>query len=172
MEKLELLLARLIQHQVEFVVVGGYAAVAHGVTLLTQDIDICCRFTPENLAKLEKALGGLHPAHRMTTPRRPFNLARDWRPGLNNLYLETDVGQLDCLSAVLAVGDYDTVREESVEVGLPCGRCPILGIDALIRAKKAMGRLQDKVAAMQLTAIRERKSRKRPGRGCRRNGHL
>ncbi len=138
---------------------------AHGVTLVTQDIDVCCRFTPENLARLEEALADLHPVHRMTIPRRPFNLARDWRPGLNNLYLETDWGQLDCLSSVLAVGDFDAVREQSVEIGLSSGRCPVLGVDALIKAKKAMGRLQDKLAAIQLIAIRERKNRKRTASG-------
>ncbi|MBI5394553.1 MAG: nucleotidyltransferase [Verrucomicrobia bacterium] len=170
MRKLESLLELLIQRQVEFVVVGGYAAVAHGVTLLTQDIDICCRFTPENLAMLEKALADLHPVHRMTTHRRPFDLARDWRPDLKNLYLDTDWGQLDCLSSVLAVGDFDAVQDQSVELGLPTGRCRVLGIDALIKAKNAMGRLQDKVAAMQLTSIRERKRqeeavRSKPRRG-------
>ncbi|MGH7299842.1 MAG: hypothetical protein ACREKQ_06425 [Candidatus Rokuibacteriota bacterium] len=40
----------------EFVLIGGFAAVAHGVTLLTQDIDICCRFAAENLLRLQAAL--------------------------------------------------------------------------------------------------------------------
>jgi len=42
MPDLELLLARLVEFRVRFVVVGGYAAAAHGVTLVTQDIDVCC----------------------------------------------------------------------------------------------------------------------------------
>lgn len=162
MSKPDSLLARLVEHHVEFVVVGGYAAVAHGVTLLTQDIDVCCRFTRENLAKLEESLAGLHPAHRMMTQHRPFNLARDWTPDLKNLYLETDWGQLDCLGSVLAVGDFDAVHEQSIEVELPTGRCRILGIDSLIKTKKAMGRLHDKVAVMQLMAIQERQRPKKP----------
>ena len=40
-------------------VVGGFAAVAHGVTQLTQDIDICCRMTPDNLMRLQGALSDL-----------------------------------------------------------------------------------------------------------------
>jgi len=41
---LESLLGRLIRGDVEFVVVGGFAAVAHGASLLTQDLEVCCAF--------------------------------------------------------------------------------------------------------------------------------
>jgi hypothetical protein len=73
----------LIRHRVEFVVVGGFAAVAHGVTLLT-------------------------------------------------------------------------VLAQSVEVALPGGPCRILAIDALVRAKQAMGRDKDRETILQLRAIQER----------------
>lgn len=46
------MLSALAQGGVEFVLVGGYAAVAHGVTLVTQDVDICCRFSKSNLLAL------------------------------------------------------------------------------------------------------------------------
>jgi hypothetical protein len=47
MGNFENLLTRLIEHQVEFVLVGGFAATAHGSTLLTQDVDICTRFSTD-----------------------------------------------------------------------------------------------------------------------------
>ena len=53
MPELESLLDRLIQGGVQFSVVGGFAAMAHGVTLLTQDIDICLKLTKENLFCLQ-----------------------------------------------------------------------------------------------------------------------
>ena len=43
-----------------------------------------------------------------------------------------------------------------VEFVVPFGSCRILGIDALIRAKQAMNRPQDRAALIQLRAIRER----------------
>ena len=51
MPDLESLLARLIDGRVRFVVVvvGGVAAVVHGVSLVTQDLDVCCPFTVGNL---------------------------------------------------------------------------------------------------------------------------
>ena len=156
MADLESLLERLIRHRVEFVVIGGFAAVAHGVSLLTRDIDICCRFAADNLMRLQTALADLHPVHRMTPVRLPLELTPRKCRGLKNLYLDTDLGQLDCLGSVLGVGAYDEVTEQSVEINLPGGRCRVLNIDALIAAKHAMGRPRDREAIFQLRAIKER----------------
>lgn len=46
------LLEILKDNNVDFVVVGGLAAVAHGSSQVTQDIDICINLQPENLDKL------------------------------------------------------------------------------------------------------------------------
>ena len=143
---LESLLDRLIRDGVEFVVVGGLAAVAHGASILTQDLDICCSFTVDNLMRLQSAIVDLHPVHRMVPSRS----------GLQNLYLSTDWGQLDCLGAILGIGAYEQVRGSSVEITLASGSCRVLGIDALIRAKETMGRDRDREAVLQLRAIRER----------------
>jgi hypothetical protein len=43
------LLECLVHAGVDFVIVGGYAGVVHGCTYVTQDIDICCDFSPANL---------------------------------------------------------------------------------------------------------------------------
>lgn len=157
MPALESLLNRLTEHKVEFVVVGGFAAFAHGVSLLTEDIDICCRFSPENLMRLQKALADLHPMHRMTPSGIPLKLTPQQCEGLKNLYLRTDYGQLDCIGSVTGVGEFDAVKKESVTIKLPSGACRILGIDALIRSKQAMGRPRDKEAVLQLKAIQERR---------------
>jgi len=42
------LLCLLADSGIPFVVVGGYAAMMHGSSLLTQDIDICAVLSPEN----------------------------------------------------------------------------------------------------------------------------
>jgi hypothetical protein len=150
------ILERLLQHRVEFVLVGGQAATVHGVTLVTRDVDICMAFTPENLARLDHALADLHPVHRMTPQALPFRLA-DFEPGaLRNLYLKTDWGMLDCLGEITGVGGFETVARRSVEVDLPIGRCRVLSLAALIDAKSALDRAQDKLALLQLKAIGDR----------------
>jgi hypothetical protein len=67
MQNLSELTRRLVEAQVEFVLIGGFAAVAHGVTLVTRDVEICCRFTEQNLMRIQQAFADLHPVH----PLRP-----------------------------------------------------------------------------------------------------
>jgi len=155
MQNLSELTRRLIEAQVEFVLVGGFAAVAHGVTLVTRDVDICCRFNETNLKRIQKALEGLHPAHR-SRPDLPLALTPEQCASLKNLYLKTDLGVVDCLGEVLGVGDFERVFEHSIEVELPFGNCRILDLEALIRAKEAMNRDHDRITVGQLKEIQRR----------------
>ena len=136
--------------------VGGFAAIAHGVTLLTQDIDVCCPFTAENLMRLQATLADLHPVHRMPPERPPLRLTPETATEFRSLYLETDWGQLDCLGEILGVGDYDRVLAQSLAIQLAGGPCRILSIEALVQAKQAMGRDKDRETILQLRAIQER----------------
>ena len=79
MSDLETLLKRLLDQRVEFVIVGGYAVMAHGAPLVTQDVDICCRFNAANLLRLQAAAADLHPVHRMTPQKLPLHLTRKSR---------------------------------------------------------------------------------------------
>jgi len=152
---LEGVLSRLIRGQVDFVVIGGFAAVAHGATLVTQDVDVCCDFSSDNLLRLQAALAELHPVHR-TPARPPLRLTAETSREFQNLYLDTDFGPLDCLGRVKGIGPFEAVKGRSVEVELTAGICRILSIDALIEAKQAMGRRRDREAVIELEAIRER----------------
>lgn len=157
MNNLARMLATLARSGVEFVLVGGYAAVAHGVSLVTQDVDICCRFSKENLLRLQAALADLHPRHRMTPQKLALELTDELCARLENLYLETDLCLLDCLSEVKGVGGFEKVLGHSIELVFPEGKFRVLDLDALIHAKEAMDRPQDRLALTQLRAIQERK---------------
>jgi len=157
MQNLSELTRRLIASQVEFVLVGGFAAVAHGVTLVTRDVDICCRFSEANLMRIQKAFGDLHPVHR-SRPDMPLQLTPEQCASLKNLYLKTDLGIVDCLGEVLGIGNFEDVLKNSVEVELPYGKCRILDIDALIRAKEAMDRDHDRLTVKYLKKIKEQQT--------------
>ena len=159
MPDFESLLTRLVEHRVDFVIVGGFAAVAHGSSLLTQDVDICCRFSTDNLMRLQDALADLHPVHRMTSKRLPLRLTPQTCEGMKNLYLDTDLGQLDCLGTITGLGDFEQAKAHSVEISLPVGPCRVLSLDALIAAKAAMGRPRDLEVVTQLKAIKARQDR-------------
>jgi len=68
MTNFESLLAALGRHQVDYIVVGGAAAIAHGSARLTQDLDIVYSRTPENLQRLVKALAEHKPYLRGAPP--------------------------------------------------------------------------------------------------------
>lgn len=152
------LLTRLITAQVDFVIVGGYAGVVHGCTYVTQDIDICCDFAPANLLALQKALCDLHPVHRMTPRRQPLVLTPENVHEFKNLYLDTDLGRLDCLSEIQGLGPYEHVKQASQLIEAEGLQFRVLTIEALIAAKEALRRPRDKEAIRQLKAIRKLKA--------------
>lgn len=156
MQNLAELIRRLIEAQVEFVLVGGFAALSHGVMRSTRDVDICCRFSDANLMRIQKAFADLHPVHFPRT-ELPLELTPDFCAHLKNLYLKTDLGRVDCLSEVLGVGDFDEVLKNSVELELPAGKCRVIDIDALIRAKEAMNRDHDRITVKELKEIKKRR---------------
>jgi len=156
------LLERLAKGGVDFVIVGGFAGVVHGCTYVTQDIDICCDFSPANLLKLQGAVSDLHPVHRMTPNRKKLKLTQKTCGQLKNLYLDTDIGQLDCMSFIDGVGDYEKVKRASELVKVEDVQLRVLSVGALIKAKNAMNRPRDKQAVLELEAVRKLK---RPKRG-------
>ena len=149
------LLQRLARASVDFVIVGGYAGVVHGCTYLTQDVDICCDFSPGNLLALQAAIADLHPVHRMTPARKPLELTAESAAQFKNLYLDTDLGHLDCLSEIRGVGGYEQVKQASEPIEVEGVQLWVLTLDALITAKQAMNRPRDKEAIRQLKTIRK-----------------
>jgi hypothetical protein len=149
------LLERLNRAGVDFVIVGGFAGTVYGCTLVTQDVDICLDFSPANLLALEKAIADLHPVHRMTPRRKKLELTEENCGSFNNLYLDTDIGRLDCLGAITGIGDYQKVKKKSVMIKTDGVRLRVLNLDALIESKKAMNRPRDRQAVAELEAIKK-----------------
>jgi len=149
------LLQRLARADVDFIIVGGYAGVVHGCTYVTQDVDICCDFSPTNLLALREALSGLHPVHRMTPGRQPLKLTTENAAAFKNLYLDTDIGLLDCLSHIEGIGAYEQVKQAGERIEVEGMQFHVLTINALIAAKEAMNRPRDKEAIQQLKAIKK-----------------
>ena len=148
------LLHRLTQAGVDFVIVAGYAGVVHGCTYVTQDIGICCVFAPDNLLALQAALSPLHPVHRMTPSRKPLELTTE-TAATSNLYLDTDLGRLDCLSFIDGLGEFSEVARLSEGIEVDGMALRILTLDALIKAKTTLDRPRDREAIRQLEAIRQ-----------------
>jgi nitroreductase len=84
------LLAALGDCKVEYIVVGGAAAIAHGSARLTQDLDIVYRRTPGNLDRLVAALAAHKPYLRGAPAGLPFVWDREvLQRGLNFTLIST-----------------------------------------------------------------------------------
>jgi len=149
------LLRALIAGGVDFVVIGGLAAQAHGSPLITEDLDICFDLDRENLDRLAEVLRGLAAVRRGMPDgvRAPLDRAA-LRAG-DVCTLRTRFGDLDLLSRPDPGLDYQKLRTHAVRFefdGLPVW---MADLDDVIAMKRAAGRPKDLLAIEHLAALRE-----------------
>jgi predicted nucleotidyltransferase len=154
MENLKSLLKILLSSDIDFVIIGGFAGIVHGSSMVTRDIDICAKIDETAVAKLRLALRDLKPVHRMNlTANISFlDSPRDNRD-LNNIYLKTTLGVLDILSEVPPAGKFASIKERSIEVSIYGYKCRIICIEDLIKIKRSMKRPKDLQMLAELKAI-------------------
>ena len=135
--------------------VGGYAAVIHGASQVTHDVDICALIDEKELQKLKVALKDLEPKHRMNPSFQP-SLDDYPKPGqnLDNYYLKTKSGILDIIKRVDPIGDYEDVKKSAITVQLFGYPCQVISLDDLIKAKSHMTRPKDKSVLQELLAVK------------------
>lgn len=148
------LLRILSEAGVEYIVIGGVAAAAHGSARATFDLDVVYRRTPENIGRLVLALTPYHPYLRGAPPGLPFRWdAATVYHGLN-FTLTTDVGAVDVLGEIVGGGGYDALMASTEVIRAFGVECRLLNLDRLIEVKRAAGRPKDFEAIAELQAIR------------------
>jgi hypothetical protein len=152
------MLETLRSHRVDFVVVGGLAAVAHGSSLPTEDLDIAPRRNLENLERLAAALQELHARLRTVGDDEGVVFSLDGaflaaQPQMLNLV--TDAGDLDLTISPAAFPEgYDDLVLTSVEMDLGVdGPVRVAALRDIIRSKEAAGRDKDRAALPYLRAL-------------------
>jgi predicted nucleotidyltransferase len=147
------LLRTLAEARVEFIIVGGAAATAHGSARLTQDLDVVYARERSNLERLAAALAPHEPYLRGAPEGLPFDLdAQTLASGLN-FTLKSKLGDLDLLGEIVGGGGYEDLLPHSIEIDLFGVRCHCLGLEKLIEVKRAAGRPKDLEALAELEAI-------------------
>jgi hypothetical protein len=141
------------ESRVEFVLVGGAAATAHGSARLTQDLDIVYRRSDDNILRLVEALAPHAPYLRGAPPGLPFR----WdvgtvRQGLN-FTLTTSLGDIDLLGEIVGGGPFEALVPHSITLHIFGVDCLCLDLEALIRSKRAAGRPKDLEAIAELQAL-------------------
>jgi hypothetical protein len=136
----------LQRHQVEFVVVGGWAVIAHGSQRLTRDLDIVANPAVANGRRLIAALVDLEAEYRLSSGRWVKLSTRSdpkWMARDNRLF-ETRVGGIDVFYRLDGVPTWKQARSRAMEVdAFGLRGLLILDKDLLVKAKLAAGREQD-----------------------------
>lgn len=161
MEKINQLLKILLENDFDCVVIGGYAALLHGSLQVTRDVDICLEITPTVIEKLRSCLKEFHPVHRMTPKKLSFLDHPDQVTAMNNLYILTDLGVIDLLSNVSGVGDFQSVKKDSIEISIMGEKCRVISIEKLIQSKKFMGRPKDVATIKELQCVLDERDKEK-----------
>ena len=133
---LDALIQSLLGAGIEFIVVGGAAAVLHGAPITTQDLDIVHRRTSENVQRLTDLLAKLDATFR----------GRDIRPsaellaGHGQLNLSTRLGPLDPLCVLHDGRGYEELLPHTTVLTDGPLAIRVLDLDTLIAVKAAAGR--------------------------------
>ncbi len=145
---------RLDAAGVDFVVIGGIAAVAHGSQQITQDLDIVYAVDEANLMRLSRALIALDAKLRGVTEEVPFVPDARALKQVRVLMLDSDEGRLNLMVQPDGSKGYDQLRAGSLEAVVEGIAIRVAGIDDLIAMKKATGRPKDRVQVEELEAIK------------------
>ncbi len=150
------LLRLFARHEVDYLVIGGVAVQVHGHRRTTKDLDLIPAPAPDNYRRLAAALeeAGAHvrdaghggaeiPAF---DPDR-LALAAIVPP------LTTRHGEVHVINDVKGAAPYDAIRDRALALDLDGVPVTVVGLDDLIRMKRATGRPADLEDIAVLTAV-------------------
>lgn len=147
------LLAALVTRGVDFVVIGGMAAVVHGSPRMTQDLDVSFAVDPANLKVLGDALVALGARLRGVPDDVPFVPDGRTLRAVDVLTLDTDGGALDVLARPSGAPPYAELRRGADRYELGGFAVLVASIPHLIAMKRTAGRLKDLADIAELEAI-------------------
>jgi hypothetical protein len=131
------LLAELAASGVEFILVGGLAAVAQGAPVTTFDVDIVHARTPDNIDRLLAFLARIHARHRGRPGGSPLPPARAALEGPGHSLFMTDLGPLDALGTIEHGLAFDDLLPDSIEIELEGHPVRVLALAIIVRHKRA-----------------------------------
>jgi predicted nucleotidyltransferase len=150
----------LSEHCVDFIVVGGVAAVLEGAPISTFDLDIVDSRAIDNVQRLEGALTALD-AHYRSQPDRQIRLQASHLLSEGHQLLMTRYGPLDILGAIGYAHGYEELFEHVNEIQAgPGNRIRVLKLERLIEVKSETAGEKDFATLPILRKTLEEKGRR------------
>lgn len=147
------LVRRLAAGEVDFVIVGGVAAVLHGSARVTRDLDVTFDTARDNLERLGKVLVALRPRLRGAEDVEGFVPDAGTLRNVELLTLRTDLGDLDLLSSPPGAPRYRELAERAERYEIAGVTVAVAGVEDLLAMKRTAGRPKDLADVAELEAI-------------------
>lgn len=159
----ERLLRALVDHEVEFCVIGAVAAWLQGSPAVTLDLDVMPRRDLDNADRLAAALNSLGVRDR--EGGGPLNLEGADFLAWRTQRFDTGAGPLDVVPLAAGIGGFEEVA--TVELALGEITVRVLTLDEVIASKEKLGRPKDVAALPALYAARDAQRQRREEKGNR-----
>lgn len=141
----------LLEAGVDFILVGGLAAVIQGAPVTTMDVDVVHSRSHENIAKLLGFLKSVDAVQRRLDDKVIEPKALDLL-GKGHVLLTTRLGPLDVLAVIEGGRSYEDLLDHTVEIEFRGHTLRVLDLKTLIELKKSSTDPKDK---QRLPVLRE-----------------
>ena len=151
-------LRTLNEHDVRYVLIGGYASSVLGAPIMTNDVDLCYERTAGNMDRLAAALRALHAKLRVARvdEELPFILDGRTIAAGDSFTFDTDTGPFDILATPSGTGGFRDLDVGATSYDLGDGLIVrVASLDDLIRMKEAAHRLKDEAHLHVLAALKQ-----------------
>lgn len=146
--------------QVDFIVVGGVAAILNDVVYNTKDVDLVHRRDPENIERVLAVTRQLDAYFWPDLARRKLSPRASDLAGRGHCLLKSPLGRLDLLCELSNGRGYEELLPHSWQITEAGLTLRVLDLPTLIRVKTEAGREKDlRVIPDLIAALEERKKR-------------
>jgi predicted nucleotidyltransferase len=155
-------LRALTNAEVQFILVGGLAAVLNGVPIQTYDVDIVYSQESTNIDRLLTVLLSLEAVFRIQ-PERRLRPTKSHLSGYGHVNLLTRFGPLDVLTHIGTNLGFSDLLSHSTEIDIGDGiHIRVLDLETIISVKEQLGEEKDlamlPVLRQTLNEVRKSKS--------------
>jgi predicted nucleotidyltransferase len=142
-KSLSALLEGLVDAGVEFILVGGLAAVVQGAPITTIDVDIVHRQTKDNITRLISFLKSIGAYHRRLDDEI-IEPAAEHISGKGHSLFVTNYGPLDVLASIEKGQIYEDLIDHTVEIEFRGHLIRVLNLETLTELKRLSKDSRDK----------------------------